>query len=195
MPQPILRTERMLLVPLADEHLDLEVELDADPEVLRYIDGRARSREEVLGYHAKRLAAAGAVDGLGYWVAFGAGDDFIGVLMLPPAGPPAEAELGYRLARRHWRRGFAVEAARELVRYGFETAGQSRIIAQTMAVNAGSRRVMEKTGLRYVRTFHPDLPPIPGSGEGEVEYAITRDEWLAGRRDGPRPRDGRTTSV
>jgi RimJ/RimL family protein N-acetyltransferase len=43
MPQPTLRTPRLLLVPLADRHLDLEVELDSDPEVMRYLDGRART--------------------------------------------------------------------------------------------------------------------------------------------------------
>jgi len=42
MPQPILRTDRLLLVPLADRHFELEVMLDSDPEVLRYITGRAR---------------------------------------------------------------------------------------------------------------------------------------------------------
>ncbi|GIE74931.1 GNAT family acetyltransferase [Actinoplanes philippinensis] len=178
MPQPVLRTERMILLPLTDEHLELEVELDADPEVLRYLDGRARTREEVVEYHAKRMDLGRRVDGLGYWVAFGPGDDFIGVMMLPPAGEESVAELGYRLARRHWRRGYAVEASRELLRHGFETARQSRIIAQTMTVNAGSRAVMAKAGLRYQRTFFPDYPPIPGSEEGEVEYAITRDEWL-----------------
>jgi RimJ/RimL family protein N-acetyltransferase len=179
----------MVLVPLADEHLELEVGLDADPEVLRYLDGRARTREEVTALHAKRMDLARRVDGLGYWVAFGAAGEFIGVMMLPPAaneqaanepaaGEPV-AELGYRLARRHWRQGYATEASRELLRHGFETAGQSRIIALTMTVNAGSRAVMAKVGLRYQRTFFPDYPPIPGSEEGEVEYAITRGEWLA----------------
>ena len=43
MSQPVLRTPRLLLVPLADRHLDLEVELDSDPEVMRYLDGRART--------------------------------------------------------------------------------------------------------------------------------------------------------
>ncbi|MFD0660153.1 GNAT family N-acetyltransferase [Thermocatellispora tengchongensis] len=50
-----------------------------------------------------------------------------------------------------------------------------------MAVNLGSRRVMEKCGLRFVRAFHHDWPePIPGSEHGEVEYALTRADWEAG---------------
>lgn len=189
MPQPTLHTERMIMVPLADEHLELQVGLDADPEVMRYLYGRSRSREEVLESHANRMELGRRVDGLGYWTAFGAGGDFIGLMMLPPAKEPAEAELGYRLPRRHWRKGYATEASRELLRHAFETAGMTRVVAETMAVNAGSRGVMEKAGLRYVRTYLPDYPPIPGSDQGEVEYEITRDQWLArqGAADRSRP--------
>ncbi|NGM13376.1 GNAT family N-acetyltransferase [Verrucosispora sp. WMMA2044] len=202
MPQPILRTDRLLLVPLADRHLDLEVELDSDPEVLRYLYGRARTRDEVIGSHANRMALADKVDGLGYWMAFGtdggargstpppAEDDgeFVGLMMLPPAhGPdqpddPTVSDLGYRLPRRHWGKGLASEASRELLRHAFDTVGQRRVIAQTMTVNTGSRRVMEAVGLRYIRTFFPSWDdPLPGTEQGEVEYAITREEWRATR--------------
>ncbi|WP_436533575.1 hypothetical protein [Actinoplanes sp. HUAS TT8] len=58
-------------MPLADRHFELEVELDADAEVLRYIWGRARTRDEVVTSHAERMALATRVDGLGYWMAFG----------------------------------------------------------------------------------------------------------------------------
>jgi RimJ/RimL family protein N-acetyltransferase len=186
MAQPVLRTDRLVLVPLADEHLDLEVELDADPEVMRYLTGRGASREEVVVSHKRRTALGTRVGGLGFWIAFGAGGEFVGLLMLPPAhGPdqpedPTVAELGYRLLRRHWRRGYASEASRVLLRHAFDTVGQSRVIAQTMAVNAGSRGVMEAVGLRYVRTYFPSWDdPLPGSELGEVEYAITAQMWRA----------------
>ncbi len=71
MPQPMLHTQRLLLVPLSDRHLDLEVELDSDPEVLRYISGRAHTRAEVVDSHARRLALGRKIPGLGYWMAFG----------------------------------------------------------------------------------------------------------------------------
>ncbi|XVU28490.1 GNAT family N-acetyltransferase [Actinoplanes sp. CA-054009] len=184
MAQPRLRTARLLMVPLADEHFELEVRLDADPEVLRYLWGRTRTRDEVAADHARRMAAA--TNGLGYWMAFRESDDaFVGLMMLPPAhgpdqpGDPAVSELGYRLARRFWRQGFASEASRALLGHAFATVGQSRVIAQTMAVNAGSRGVMEKIGMRYVRTFHPSWDdPLPGSEQGEVEYEMTREMWL-----------------
>jgi RimJ/RimL family protein N-acetyltransferase len=185
MPQPLLRTDRLLLAPLAGEHLELEVGLDADPEVMRYLTGRARSRQEVTATHAQRLALAHKVDGLGYWMAFRRADDeFIGLMMLPPAhGPdqpddPSVAELGYRLVRRHWRQGFAAEASRALLRHAFDTVGQSRVIARTMAVNTGSRAVMTAVGMRYVRTWFPSwYDPLPGADQGEVEYEITLPMW------------------
>jgi RimJ/RimL family protein N-acetyltransferase len=47
-----------------------------------------------------------------------------------------------------------------------------------MAVNTGSRRVMEKAGLRFVKSFHAEWPDvIEGSDEGDVEYALTKAEW------------------
>jgi len=48
-----------------------------------------------------------------------------------------------------------------------------------MAVNQASRRIMEKIGLTYSRTFHPEAAPIPGSEAGEVEYDLTRAQWQA----------------
>jgi RimJ/RimL family protein N-acetyltransferase len=155
--QQTLRTERITLVPLADEHFEWEVELDADPEVMRYLSGRASTRDEVEASHARRMAVAQKLDGLGFWVGL-VDDEFVGWWTLQPAHGPdqpndPDVAFGYRLLRRHWRRGLASEGSRELVRYGFDDVGLDRIIAQTMTVNAGSRTVMERIGLTYVRTF------------------------------------------
>ena len=187
MPQPILRTERITLVPLADEHIEWEVELDSDPEVMRYLIGRAITRVEVEASHARRLAAAQKVDGLGFWIGL-VDDTFVGWWILQPAhGPdqaddPGLADLGYRLMRRQWRKGLASEGARELARYGFDEVGLDRIIAQTMAVNAGSRAVMERIGLTYVRTFKTSVTePVEGFEEGEVEYEMTSQQWKENR--------------
>jgi RimJ/RimL family protein N-acetyltransferase len=185
--QPTLTTNRLVLVPLSDEHLDLEVELDSDPEVMRYIAGRAHSRAEVEASHRRRLAAAREVTGLGFWVGF-ADAVFLGWWILqPPNGADqpkvaGEADLGYRLLRQHWRRGYASEGARALLRYGFADVGLDRIFAQTMAVNAASRATMSSVGLSFARDFvsGEDYPsPIPGAEHGEVEYEITRATWLS----------------
>ncbi|MDY7089588.1 MAG: GNAT family protein [Actinomycetota bacterium] len=172
------------LVPLSDDHLDGEVELDADPEVMRYL-GLPRQRAEVEQAHRRRLAAASRVPGLGFWAGLVDGS-FAGWWILEPPERPdqgpveGQAELGYRLLRRYRRRGLASEGAPELVRHGFADLGLQRIFAETMAVNLPSRATMASVGLSYVRTFHLDFDdPLPGSERGEVEYAITRQEWLA----------------
>jgi RimJ/RimL family protein N-acetyltransferase len=183
MSQQTLHTERLTLVPLADEHLEWEVELDSDPKVMRFLSGRASTREEVRADHARRMAVAQKVDGLGFWVGL-VDHEFVGWWTLQPAhGPdqpddPGVADLGYRLLQRRWRKGLATAGARELVRYGFYDVGLDRIIAQTLSVNAGSRAVMERVGLTYVRTFPTSMTaPVEGIEEGEVEYEMTREQW------------------
>lgn len=190
MPQPLLQTARLDLVPLADEHLELEVELDSDPEVLRFLWSRAHTRAEVVRNHGERMRRAELVDGLGMWAGFrrsapgGAQERFVGLWMLtPPHGPSqervaGEADLGYRVLRRHWRQGYASEGARELLRHGFEVVGLTRVIAQTMAVNAGSRATMTSVGMQLARAFHEHHDdPVPGSEHGEVEYELRREDW------------------
>jgi RimJ/RimL family protein N-acetyltransferase len=180
--QATLRTGRILLVPLAEEHLEHEVALDADPEVMRYL-GPARTRAQVEAVHRERLAAAARVPGLGFWVGLVDGD-FVGWWILEPPSRPdqgpvdGQAELGYRLMRRYWRQGLASEGARELIRHGFADLGLTRIFAETMAVNTPSRATMAAAGLRYERTvyLHYD-DPLPGTEQGEVVYAITRAMW------------------
>jgi RimJ/RimL family protein N-acetyltransferase len=183
MPQRTLRTERITLVPLADEHFEHEVELDSDREVMRYLSGRPSTREEVAAGHRRRIAAAEKVDGLGFWVGL-VDNEFVGWWNLQPAhGPdqpddPRVADLGYRLLRSYWAKGLASEGARELVRYGFEDVGLARVIAQTLAVNARSRAVMERIGLTYVRAFPSSVTaPVEGGEEGEVEYEMTPEQW------------------
>jgi RimJ/RimL family protein N-acetyltransferase len=183
MPQQTLRTERLTLVPLANEHLEWEVELDSDPEVMRYLSGRASTREEVEAAHVGRIAAAHKVDGLGFWVGL-VDDEFVGWWTLQPAHGPDQpddrgvADLGYRLLRRHWGKGLASAGARELLRYGFDDVGLDRIIAQTLTVNAASRAVMERVGLSFVRSFPSSMTaPVEAVEEGEVEYEMTREQW------------------
>jgi RimJ/RimL family protein N-acetyltransferase len=92
-------------------------------------------------------------------------------------------ELGYRLNRTAWGRGYATEGSRALIDKGFTDLGVERVTANTMAVNDRSRRVMEKSGLTFLRNFTGDWPdPIEGSERGEAEYEITRSDWESRRQ-------------
>jgi RimJ/RimL family protein N-acetyltransferase len=156
---------------------------------MRYLTNGGRTRAEVESAHRRRLERARSVPGLGMWAGF-AEDGFAGLWMLqPPHGPDqpkvaGEADLGYRLPRSRWRRGFATEGSRELLRYGFDDMDLNRIFAQTLTVNVPSRATMSKLGLTFVRQFpssdEGEDAPV-GVEQGEVEYEITRASWLQGR--------------
>lgn len=157
--------------------------LDADREVMRFITGGeptplAEIRDEVL---PMLLREYDRVPGLGRFAAAErSGGRFVGWFGLRPRDgfEAHEAELGYRLRREVWGRGYATEGCRALVRRAFAELGLQRISAQTMAVNVASRRVLEKAGLTPVRVFHLRWRnPIPGTEQGEVEYALDRLTW------------------
>lgn len=180
---------------MTTEHLPWLVELDADAEVLRHILGRARSAQEAQDYWAPICADRDADEvGLGWWVGWSASDDtFLGWWDLSPSRPvpaaPTSAEAGWRLARRHWRQGYATEGARAVLEHGFVTVGLIEVWAETMAVNEASRRVMAGLGMRHLRTEHRAWDePLPGADQGEVVYGITRDRWSA--RTSPAPPTG-----
>jgi len=106
---------------MTSEHLPLLVDLDADAEVLRYILGRARSPLEVQDFWGPICADTDAnAVGLGWWIGRRRSDgDFLGWWDLSPNRPvaknPFRAEAGWRLARRHWRQGYATEGAAKVL--------------------------------------------------------------------------------
>jgi RimJ/RimL family protein N-acetyltransferase len=179
MSRPHLRTPRLELRPLQADDSDLLVELDGDPDVMEFLRGRGTEPEEVVEvWMPQRTDPAHDRLGLGYWSAFEDGD-FVGWFCLTPTGETG-AELGYRLRKRAWGRGLASEGAVALLVHGFGTVGLDRIWAETMAVNLRSRAVLERLGLRHVRTDirHWD-EPLPGADLGEVVYELTAAEFAA----------------
>lgn len=188
--QVFLTTDRMVLRRITPEDAPLLLGLDSDPEVMRYLTGGRPSAPSEVDRNIRTYQEWYRTSpDRGYWIAQDAGDGaFLGWFHLrhPRGGDPAEPELGYRLARAHWGRGLATEGSRALLGTAFADPSVRRVFARTMAVNTGSRRVMEKLGMRLVRTFALDAPPIPGSEHGEVEYALTRaDHERAGAGRGP----------
>lgn len=181
-----LDTRRLVLRRFTEEDIDALVELDGDPEVMRFVTGGiATSREEIErevipGYLAQYERWAG----YGSWAAIEKESEaFLGWFHFRPEDPdvPGEVELGYRLQRAAWGKGYATEGSRALVEKGFTELGVERVVAYTLVVHAASRRVLENAGLRFVRVFHADWPwTIEGDEHGDVEYALTRSEWETG---------------
>jgi RimJ/RimL family protein N-acetyltransferase len=179
----VLETERMRLRQFALDDLELLVELDRDPAVMRFLTGgRATPREEIRDDILPAwLAWYERSDAYGFWAAIEKDTgDFLGWFHLRPAPghPLDEPELGYRLRREAWGKGFATEGAKALIAKAFAEHGARRVVAETMAVNMASRRVMEKAGMTLVRTFFQEWPDaIDGDEFGDVEYAIERADW------------------
>jgi RimJ/RimL family protein N-acetyltransferase len=178
-----LETGRLTLRRFTVDDLDNLVALDGDPEVMHFITGgRTTSREELeTDFLPAFLSYYERFDGYGFWAAIEkSSGDFLGWFHFrpPPDAPADEPELGYRLRKAAWGKGYATEGSRALIHKGFTEFGVRRVTAYTMAVNKASRGVMAKSGLSYVRTFFEDWTDvIEGAEHGEVEYALTREDW------------------
>jgi RimJ/RimL family protein N-acetyltransferase len=178
-----LETERMVLRRFTMADVDNLVGLDADPDVMRFITGGlATSREDIENELLPTfLACYQRFEGFGCWAAIEKSTgDFLGWFRFEPRGQaaPGETVLGYRLRKSAWGQGYATEGSRALIRKGFTELGARRVIAETMAANVASRRVLEKAGLTFMRNFHRSWPYlIDGHELGDVEYALDKAEW------------------
>jgi len=182
----LLETARLRLRGFVQADVDRLVELDSDPEVMRHITygiptPRERYESEIL---PRWLAFQDASPLLGYWAAELKGSgEFIGWFHLRPDRFDAgEQELGYRMKRSAWGRGYATEGGRALVAHGFERVGAAKISARTLEANLASRRVMEKCGLAYECGFVYPEDILAGRSEAEraaVKYSVTQSCWRA----------------
>lgn len=181
----ILQTQRLALREFTEDDVGNLFELNSDAEVMRYLTGgrpttREVLRDEIIPFH---LAVYERLDRLGTWaVESSTTGEFLGWFHFRPGpdGDVTNIDLGYRLRRSAWNKGYATEGSRALINMGFTELGVDRVFGHTLAVNTVSRRVLEKSGLTLVRTTPyqgPDV--IDGSEHGEVEYALTKAEWLS----------------
>jgi RimJ/RimL family protein N-acetyltransferase len=178
---PVLETDRLLLRDWRDFDLAPFAALNADPQVMEHFPSLL-TRDESDRY-VERIRDHFARHGFGLWAVEVPGTaPFVGYVGL--AVPRFEAsftpcvEIGWRLAREHWGRGYAPEAARAALHFGFERAGLDEIVSFTVPANLKSRRVMEKIGMRHDPADDFDHPSLP---EGHrlrrhVLYRIGREE-------------------
>jgi RimJ/RimL family protein N-acetyltransferase len=182
-PQIVLETPRLVLRQLTVDDVDNLFDLNSDPEVMRYLTGgrptpREKLRDQIIPVI---LAVYDRFDRLGTWAAESAATgEFLGWFHFWPGhgADITNVDLGYRLRRSEWNKGYATEGSRALIGMGFTDLGVERVFAHTMTVNTASRRVMEKCGLTLVRTTpYEGADVIEGAEHGEIEYALTRPEW------------------
>ena len=185
---PEIRTERLLLRGWQECDRGPFAALNADPEVGEFLGGPiSRADSDAT---QDRFVARWAANGPGLWAVERADTGrFIGFTGLN--APLFEAhftpavEVGWRLAREAWGHGFATEAARAALEFGFVAVGLDEIVSFTVPANQRSRRVMEKLGMTRDPGDDFDHPRVV---EGDplrrhVLYRLTRDEWRRSRRE------------
>jgi RimJ/RimL family protein N-acetyltransferase len=179
---PVLRTERLVLRGWRESDLAPFAALNADPAVMEHFPGvLSRAESDTL---AMRIGEHFDRHGFGLWAVEAPGvAAFAGFVGL--AIPRFEArftpcvEIGWRLLREHWGRGWAPEAARAALHHGFATEGLDQIVSFTVPANARSRRVMEKIGMRRDPADDFDHPGLPDGHplRRHVLYRLTRADW------------------
>jgi RimJ/RimL family protein N-acetyltransferase len=183
-PAPELETARLCLRRFVAEDAERAWELDSDPEVMRFITGGTRRPREEFeqGPLPRMLQSYSQGRQFGFWSAtLRTSGLWIGWFHLrPEKEAPYEMDLGYRLRRDVWGQGLATEGSRELLRQSFTQWNVPRVIAHTLSVNAASRRVMEKCGMRLEREFVFPESWLPGWNEEKrraVRYRVDAAEY------------------
>jgi RimJ/RimL family protein N-acetyltransferase len=181
---PTLETERLILRGFVPQDLDRLATILANPNVMRYMPGnepltRERS-EKTLNFVRNHWEQ----HGFGWWAVICKEDELLaGWCGLTLLDETSEVEVAYLLAQEHWGRGYATEAARASVRYGFEQLGLDTIIALAFAENVPSRRVMEKLCMQFTGEAHY-------FGLDLMRYVLTKEGFLSWRDEQRGPAKG-----
>jgi RimJ/RimL family protein N-acetyltransferase len=190
---PQLRTDRLRLRGWRDADREPFADLNADPEVMEHFPAPL-SREQSDAFLAQ-IVAAWADRGYGLWAVEQRSDrrflGFVGLAMWAFDAPFMPAvEVGWRLARDAWGRGYATEAATAVLDWAFDVLGLDEIVSFTAPVNARSTAVMERLGMARDPADDFDHPRVPVGHplRRHVLYRISRGAWQtrrAGAGSGP----------
>jgi len=179
---PVIETDRLRLRGWRESDLIPLAAINRDPVVTRYLGGPITKRESdlIVGRFLQKWQEE---DRFGWWALeareSGTLLGFLGLARPDFRKPPAPCiEIGWRLARTAWGRGYATEAARAALAHGF-AFGLDEVVGFTVAENARSRRVMERLGMRCDRAEdfdHPLLGPHDPLRR-HLLYRLGRDGW------------------
>jgi RimJ/RimL family protein N-acetyltransferase len=173
-----LRTERLLLRRWRESDLEPWAAMNADPEVREYL-GPVLSREQSDASVAS-FQAEFDERGYGWWaVEVQATGEFVGFAGLDdvePGMPVTGVEIGWRLARSSWGHGYATEAARATLTFGFDKLELEEILAITTSTNLRSRAVMQRLGMTRnpADDFEDSSVPKDDPLRHHVIYRITQ---------------------
>lgn len=168
----IIETERLILKQFCEDDAKYLFELNNDPDVTKYTgDVAYTSLDEVYeflkGYDQYEKYGQGRLNVFNKQTG-----EYIGWCGLKFLEDSDQVDLGYRLLKRHWGKGYATEASIACLDYGFNTLNLQKIVGTAMKENIASINVFKKLGLKY--SHDDDCGKHPG-----VVYVITKEEWKA----------------
>ena len=176
-----LKTERLLLRQWRSEDMPGFAELNADPEVMEFYPELLSPQASNAG--AEKFKSLISKNGWGFWAVESTPErSFIGLVGLHrptydlPFGPCVE--IGWRLARVYWGKGYATEAARVCLEFAFDQLNLSEVYAFTSVPNMKSRAVMERLDMVNLQANfdHPMMPHDSPLRE-HVVYKIDKQQW------------------
>jgi [ribosomal protein S5]-alanine N-acetyltransferase len=170
----MFETERLFLRKMTADDLDSIYAMRSDADVMRYIR-EPQKRNEALNW-IKLVSSRWEKDKIGFCSVFlKSTNQFVGWCGLWQLKETGEIEVGYALCKEFWGRGFAVEASKSFLEYGFTKLNLLKIVACANPDNKNSRRVMEKLGMKFdhIGVYY---------GTDLVHYSITKEKFLTQRR-------------
>jgi ribosomal-protein-alanine N-acetyltransferase len=185
----ILTTDRLLLREFEESDWSTVLAYQSDPEYLCYSPWAHRTEEEVRDFVGQFVAwrVEQPRRKFQFAIVLPAEERLIGSCGIRSArtverhidhADEREADVGYELDSRYWGRGYATEAARALLRFGFRELGLHRIWSHCLAENRASARVLEKIGMRQEGHLREN-EWMKGRWWDTLLYAILAHEWQA----------------
>jgi len=177
-----ITTERLILRPWTKDDFEPFYQINSDPRVMEYFPSVLNREESDM--LAEKIISAFMQQGWGLWaVSIPTIASFIGFIGL--AVPTFDAhftpavEVGWRLSRDFWGKGYATEGAKASIQYGFEMLKLNEIVSFTAKNNARSVAVMKKIGMHSNASDNFDHPNLPSQHplKRHVLYRLKAEEW------------------
>ena len=176
-----LVTERLILRQWKKSDFPLFAKLNADPDVMEfYPNTLSKSESNAM---ADKLHGLIAEQGWGFWaVETKKEQEFIGFVGLHKPGYDLPVtpcvEIGWRLAKKYWGKGYATEAAHESLRFGLEDLGLNEVYSFASVSNKRSSAVMKRLKMININSnFEHPMIPVGNSLREHVLYKITVEQW------------------
>ena len=157
----MFETPRLILRRFTEEDAALILQLNSDPDVVKYVHERVLQTEEEAREIIVSIILPQYELNLGRWAMHTKADnEFIGWCGLKYLPKYDEIDLGYRINKSSWGKGFATEAATYTLDYGFNILQIPLITGKAHVDNIASLKILEKIGMKFIREEMEDECPI-----------------------------------